>query len=272
MVLPNIDFFGKLITFIGLTIMTLCGLYIYNEYNINKQADHGFREQEINLSHKTRQIATSLKISEISYGEIWKQDSILYAAIKKEGMNRTLLDKFNEIDKQLKSLDKTYIRDNALISSEMDSLKLIETLNKAIKNEKDALYSDKVYSCACLFSIGFLITILGLFMWEQKELNERIIAIRQNLDKPTYSIRCQSCSKLFNSFIIYGTESNGNKNYHYCIHCYKNGLFEQPEITISEMRGIISQNLSMHGDDDKAIKKAQKRLLSLDRWKTNNYE
>ncbi|OAA90234.1 effector binding domain-containing protein [Clostridium ljungdahlii] len=45
---------------------------------------------------------------------------------------------------------------------------------------------------------------------------------------------CQSCGMPMNEE-LYGTEKNNKKNKEYCIYCYENGDFKQPDLTMEQM-------------------------------------
>ncbi|WP_368041489.1 zinc ribbon domain-containing protein [Clostridium sp. 001] len=45
---------------------------------------------------------------------------------------------------------------------------------------------------------------------------------------------CQSCGMPM-SEELYGTERNNKKNQEYCIYCYENGDFKQPDLTMEQM-------------------------------------
>lgn len=51
---------------------------------------------------------------------------------------------------------------------------------------------------------------------------------------------CQSCGMPLNKDENGGgTESNGKKSTLYCSHCYVNGEFTRPDITVDEMKELV---------------------------------
>lgn len=50
---------------------------------------------------------------------------------------------------------------------------------------------------------------------------------------------CQSCGMPIERIDCFGTYEGGLINNEYCIHCYENGKFTDPEITMEEMIDLI---------------------------------
>lgn len=50
---------------------------------------------------------------------------------------------------------------------------------------------------------------------------------------------CQSCSMPMDNPDCFGTEEIGLRNNDYCIHCYENGKFTDPNITMEEMIDLV---------------------------------
>lgn len=56
---------------------------------------------------------------------------------------------------------------------------------------------------------------------------------------------CQSCSMpLSKDAQGGGTELDGSKSCSYCSHCYQQGAFTDPEMTVSEMQDKVKEKLS----------------------------
>jgi hypothetical protein len=79
---------------------------------------------------------------------------------------------------------------------------------------------------------------------------------------------CQSCGMPLASDEMRGTESDNSLSSQYCQHCYQNGSFTDPDITIDQMAGrvapIINQMFEM--SIEKAIVFSKEQLVSLFRW------
>ncbi len=55
---------------------------------------------------------------------------------------------------------------------------------------------------------------------------------------------CQSCGMpLKRDKLGGGTEANGTKSTLYCSHCYRDGKFTQPDITMDEMKLLVKGRL-----------------------------
>ncbi len=118
--------------------------------------------------------------------------------------------------------------------------------------------------------MGSVLTIIGIKYWTIRERNEELLKYRINIDKPTYSDRCQSCGKRFNSVVQYADDGN-IKNYSFCNSCYKDGSFIEPNLTKAEMKLRTKDYLISYNVEQKEIKKIVKKIDSLDRWSYNSY-
>jgi len=52
---------------------------------------------------------------------------------------------------------------------------------------------------------------------------------------------CQSCCMPLNQPELCGTEADGKKSQDYCIYCYKDGAFCQPDATLETMLDISAK-------------------------------
>ncbi|KZL89931.1 effector binding domain-containing protein [Clostridium magnum] len=78
---------------------------------------------------------------------------------------------------------------------------------------------------------------------------------------------CQSCGMPMNEE-FYGTEANNEKNQEYCIYCYENGAFKQPELTMEQMIDVcvpFMKNKGMKEQEARALMSSC--LPQLKRWK-----
>ncbi|PFR29408.1 hypothetical protein COK19_05970 [Bacillus cereus] len=57
---------------------------------------------------------------------------------------------------------------------------------------------------------------------------------------------CQSCGMQFSKDEKGGgTEKNGEKSTTYCSHCYENGEFTLPHITVDEMKELVENKVKL---------------------------
>lgn len=84
---------------------------------------------------------------------------------------------------------------------------------------------------------------------------------------------CQSCAMPLNEkgMDLRGTEQNGEKSNKFCVHCYRNGSYVEPDISLEKMieKGILGVEQSDANFLKKfLIRKSYPILLKqLDRWK-----
>ena len=56
---------------------------------------------------------------------------------------------------------------------------------------------------------------------------------------------CQSCGMPMNKDPDGGgSEADGTRSTRYCSHCYKDGNFAQPDITVDEMKQIVKEKMA----------------------------
>ena len=84
-------------------------------------------------------------------------------------------------------------------------------------------------------------------------------------------INCQSCGMPLKSDEKGGgTEANGKSSSMYCSHCYADGKFTFPNITVVEMKErVINKMIEMKFPKFMA-KYFTRNIHKLERWKTNN--
>lgn len=80
---------------------------------------------------------------------------------------------------------------------------------------------------------------------------------------------CQSCSMPMEKLDCFGTNTNGSMNDDYCCHCFYNGKFTTPEITMEEMIDLAT---SIMVDKEKISEKkarqiSQSFIPTLKRWR-----
>lgn len=81
---------------------------------------------------------------------------------------------------------------------------------------------------------------------------------------------CQSCGMPLADEKIVGTEKDGVLNPEYCIYCYEDGAFTEPNITMEEMADVCVHYMTTaeHGFDEASARKLMDELLpNLKRWK-----
>ncbi|MDR6726807.1 putative transcriptional regulator YdeE [Paenibacillus amylolyticus] len=78
---------------------------------------------------------------------------------------------------------------------------------------------------------------------------------------------CQSCGMPLTTPAQFGTEADGNVTREYCIYCYKEGQFEQPNIPLEGMIEMCTAILKEEGmDEESARSMLRNQLPYLKRW------
>ncbi|MCD4821999.1 MAG: zinc ribbon domain-containing protein [Methanococcoides sp.] len=80
---------------------------------------------------------------------------------------------------------------------------------------------------------------------------------------------CQSCGMPLGKDEDFGTNADGIKNDEYCLYCYQNGKFTQPDITLEEMIEQTSEAIDKEGviSLEEAKELSQQNIPKLKRWK-----
>ncbi|WP_019119318.1 zinc ribbon domain-containing protein [Brevibacillus massiliensis] len=77
---------------------------------------------------------------------------------------------------------------------------------------------------------------------------------------------CQSCAMPLTEELS-GTEQNGAKSEEYCLYCYEQGAFKQPELTMEQMIEICIPFMQQSGMEAKQARHLlQEFLPKLKRW------
>ena len=82
-------------------------------------------------------------------------------------------------------------------------------------------------------------------------------------------VNCQSCGMPLNKDEKYaGTEADGRLNEMYCLHCYENGEFTLPDITVIEMKEMVTNKIIEMKLPKFVAKFLTRNTYKLKRWKT----
>jgi hypothetical protein len=78
---------------------------------------------------------------------------------------------------------------------------------------------------------------------------------------------CQSCSMPLGKPEMMGTEKDGSKSKEYCVYCYQEGVFINPDMTLEEMKALVKEQMEKQKIDTGIINLAISSLPGLKRWK-----
>jgi len=94
--------------------------------------------------------------------------------------------------------------------------------------------------------------------------NERI----DNVMSDEVYKNCQSCGMpLKRDELGGGTEANGTKSTMYCSHCYQNGRFVFPDITLEQMQARVREKIVEFGMPGFMAGLFTRKIPSLARWR-----
>ncbi len=79
---------------------------------------------------------------------------------------------------------------------------------------------------------------------------------------------CQSCGMpLSRDTGGGGTEADGSKSADYCSHCYQNGAFTMPDLTVEQMVDRVKGKMKERGVPEPMAAMLTKIIPNLKRWK-----
>jgi len=258
----------KLLLLVGI------GLIIYGWINeINEQSNYEHRRIEYNLQIK--ELKNEAKYLKEDLKEIYERTKII--ALKYSRKNPLIISDtgytFNraikgdnisiKLSDSIETLLDSYMNKNKEFERKNDEVVIKEYELENLKDTLDGM--DNLFSE--IIVMGIILSFLGFISWSNFEDFEKKIIKRQNIHLPTFSNRCQSCGKHFNSVVKYGTEKkNEEKNYNFCLSCYKNGEFTNKDLTFDEMKTKCVDELRAKHKNKVYIKLYILILRTLDRW------
>ncbi len=77
---------------------------------------------------------------------------------------------------------------------------------------------------------------------------------------------CQSCGMPLENPEFLGTENDGSRNEEYCLSCYVDGSYRDPDMTLNEMREIVISEMEKMQESSERIDVAVSNLDKLKRW------
>gem|GEM_PF-469842 len=78
---------------------------------------------------------------------------------------------------------------------------------------------------------------------------------------------CQSCAMPLPDESMLGTEIDGSKSQDYCLYCYKDGTFVQPDMTLAQMTAFLAAKMEDMKIDAPLTSNILQTLPFLKRWK-----
>jgi len=272
MSIPNIDFFGKLLTFLGLAVIILSAYYLFGEYTKLRDSNLRYYKASFLSSEQVKKLGELHTDHKNQLRLLLEKNDTIINDLKKDPNNYPLIkNQLKSTENEMRLINLEFDRNFEKEKGLFDSLINISATEENFNSLQNSVYSQENKKTLFWIAVGFVIFVLGIGMWIKKEEQESEILIRQNLDKPTYSRICQSCGRKFDSLIIHGTESNGTPNYHFCKTCYTNGSFIEPGLTLEQLT-VKTQNEMLTAKIKRStINRVIKVLATLDRWKANHY-
>lgn len=77
---------------------------------------------------------------------------------------------------------------------------------------------------------------------------------------------CQSCTMPIDNMADRGTEKDGSKNSEYCKYCYQDGNLIEPDMTLSQMKEMVTMQMKKMNLPETIIQHSLNALPGLKRW------
>lgn len=91
--------------------------------------------------------------------------------------------------------------------------------------------------------------------------------VTEDLMEITSNADCQSCGMpLSRDEQGGGTNADGSKSAVYCSHCYQNGKFTMPELTVGQMQERVGEKLKQVGVPPHVAQAQVEKIAQLGRW------
>jgi hypothetical protein len=81
---------------------------------------------------------------------------------------------------------------------------------------------------------------------------------------------CQSCAMPLVEIEHFGTNCDGSQNQEYCCHCYQQGSFTNPDLSLVEMINKVVTIMQNMGMSPELITQVQTVLPQLKRWQVKS--
>jgi hypothetical protein len=237
---PNIstDNFYKFLTVLGLIAFCYCSYMISIRFVDNRDTEIETVYQRLELQNQLNDLNDKEQILRTSLG---LENNLITSELD------SLLKDFNYLDVQdsMKNIivSKNFIELQQLKNKVLYLNDMID-LHKTKKEDSD-FYSNLVIPILFIgLLMGLLIFITGFYNWyekHQKLINRNLQLDFLQADK-IYKT-CQSCGKIINDHMLRPREEDRKMNFMYCCDCFKDGCFIEPEITLTEMKKRIYNNL-----------------------------
>jgi hypothetical protein len=79
---------------------------------------------------------------------------------------------------------------------------------------------------------------------------------------------CQSCSMPMQKPEDFGKNADGTQNVEYCCHCFQNGAFVNPEMTVEQMVEMCSKIMRDMHLPEELVGQAANAIPTLKRWQS----
>lgn len=266
-------------------LITLCLVIVYimyesydsrvNERNSLQKQTIEKLEEALDLKYKNAEEQIQLYQDSLSLtfdiSQIDRKKSTLMTYLQslkknKIKLNENTIDSFHEASYELADsgilknmqLNKITLK---LAQRRDEKVAQIKEINFMLKKTKENISLFPYFIVIFLCFILFVSAIADLL---RNEYFSKEIAKTEFYKNKLYK-RCQSCAKIFSPKLLHGTEKDGSVNKGFCIECYQDGQFTNPELTSDE----VITALKSYNPEEKKVEKIVKEMV---RWNQNPYK
>lgn len=264
--IPVVDNIAKLLVFGGIALLIYATEYIKPQYeSIEKmqfQKDSVDRILKAKLDRSQATFEFKMQLFQLQNPDLFDSTGKI-----KKGKEVISSDYYPRFDRYFN--DDTSIAESRKNFMAVDSLKQHSLRFALLINTNQRNYSEQLDKFILAAMVGFILLVFGLGYWISRETFEHQLLRRSNIDKPTFSYRCQSCAKIFDSMVTPGTDSNDQKNYNFCSSCYQHGIFQDENL--EELKQRMLTELTSKKSSNSVRERALRLIPRMDRWKKNQY-
>jgi len=270
---PPTDNLYKFISIFGLVISVLAFIYVETKSLENLQEIYQLNTEKKQLvieKGKLKRQTESIKdrLSDFDKKANSKSPSVINDSViiwtKVIDGPKDLIDESKSITQLIEDLriaELDYLQKETEIEDKQSIIDI-----KTTQNEKVFDWID------IILPFGVLLTIVGFKLWYNKSQKYQDIILKEQFLKAKRNEHCQSCGIPLNRDLIFSEKSEDEKrNTKYCSHCFKDGQFIDPEMTITKMKNEIDKRCKELGLSRFQAYLWKADLENLDRWQKRFY-
>ncbi len=266
---PPTDNLYKFISIFGLVVSVVAFIYVETKSFENTQEIYQLNSEKRQLlieksKLERKKYALKQRLSDFDKKANSKSPSVMNDTVivwtKVISGPKDLVDESTSISQLIEELriaELDYLKKETEIEDKQSVIDL-----KTSKNEKIFEWID------ILLPFGVFLTVIGFLLWYNKSQKYQDIILKEQFIQANRNEHCQSCGIPLNRDLVYASKTESEKKTSkYCSHCFKDGQFTEPDLTINKMKIAIEKRCKELGFSKLQTYVWKNDLENLDRWR-----